>query len=337
MAVLAGLMQLHKLAETYVERGIAVAEKVNQPSNLITVNVVTCVYQITVGKWDDVRTRGMEAKAICERLGDYRQWGDATVLLGESALLAGDILYALDIQKILLENARQRRNPLQQCWGMFGVAANSIRLGKEADVIPLLEEALQILEEIPNFASSVNTNGQLALAHYRLGAVEKALAFAGRVLDLAENISPTVYSLDVGFAAVSEVYFEVLENALRNPDRKREAEEYKKSAEKAIKLLQAFMRRFPIGQAYLAYYQGWYDWLAGKPQVAVRGWQRGLEAAQKYNLLYEEGLIRLKLGVALKDKPAEQKEHLERAAGIFEKMGAVRELGVARQTLEMES
>ena len=107
MAVLAGFAQLHPLAETYVERALAVAKEVNQPSNLITVSVVTSVYKITVGKWDEVRARVEEAKAICEQLGDYRQWGDCTVLLAENALISGDIQYAMNIQKILLEDARR--------------------------------------------------------------------------------------------------------------------------------------------------------------------------------------------------------------------------------------
>jgi hypothetical protein len=52
-----------------------------------------------------------------------------------------------------------------------------------------------------------------------------------------------------------------------------------------------------------------------------------LEAARKYRTLYEEGLLRAKLGVALKDAPEQRREHFERAKQIFEEMGAVRELG----------
>ena len=329
MSILAGFMQLHNLADAYVMRGIDVAKKVNQPSNRVTVNVVTGVYQITVGKWEEVRTKALEAKVICEQLGDYRQWGDSTVLLAESALIAGDIQFALNIQKILLEDARRRRNPLQQIWSLFGIAANSIRLGEEADSIPMLEEALQILAELPNLASSINTNAQLALAHHRLGQREKSLAYAGRVLDLAANLSPTVYSLDVGFSAVAEVYFELWENALRNPDHGAGSDQLKLSAEKAIKLLTAFKRVFPIGQPFLAYYQGWHEWLIGKPDAAMRSWNKGLAAAQRFNLPYEEGLLRTKLGLYVKDDD-ERKAHFERAVQIFEKMGAVRELQFVR-------
>jgi len=334
MAILSGFMQLHKLAETYVERSLAVSEEVNQPSCRITVNVVTSVYKISVGKWDEVRTRAAEAKAICEQLGDYRQWGDSTVLLAESALISGDIDYALTTQKLLLEDARRRRNPLQQMWALFGVAANWIREGGEAEAIPLLEEALQILAEIPNLASSINTNAQLALAHHRLGNQQKALDYASEVLNLAANLSPTVYSLDVGFSAVAEVYFDMWESALQSADRGVASDQLRLSAEKAIKLLSAFKRVFPIGQPYLAYYQGWHAWLIGKPDAALRSWNKGLEAAQKFNLLYEEGLIRLKLGSCLEGDLQLRRIHFERAIQIFEKMGAIRELRISGEQMQ---
>ena len=331
MAVLAGFAQLHPLAETYVERALAVAKEVNQPSNLITVGVVTSVYKITVGKWDEVRARAEQAKAICEQIGDYRQWGDSMDVLGESALISGDIQYAINILKVLLGEARQRRNPLQVGWGLMGVAAINIRLGNEASAVPMLEEALQILEEFPNLASSINTNGQLALANLRLGQDEKALTYAGKVLDLAANISPTVYSMDIGFAAVAEVYFALWEQTLQSPGRGLDPDKHKLSAERALKLLRAFRKVFPIGQPYAHYYEGWYEELTGKPQTAAKSWRKGLEAAQRFNLPYEEGLIRVKLGSYLRDDPNACKEHFARAIQIFEKMGAVHELRFARR------
>ncbi|MCK6538976.1 MAG: tetratricopeptide repeat protein, partial [Anaerolineales bacterium] len=331
MAVLAGFAQLHNLAETYVARGIDVAEKVNQPSTLITVNVVTSVYQITVGKWDEVRARALKAKAICEELGDYRQWGDSTVLLAESALIAGDIQYALGIQRVLLKDARQRHNPLQQLWALFGVAANSIRLGNEAEAIPLLEEALRILEELPNFASSINTNAQLALAHHRLGNTEKALDYADRVLSFTANLRPTVYSLDVGFTAVAEVYFELWEKALQKPDGTVDAVRMKYFAERAVKLLRAFKNVFPIGQPSLLYYRGWYEWLNGRRQGAVKLWRDGLEAARKFRMRYDEGLIHLKLGAALAGDADLRREHFNEAIRIFGEMDAVPMLRRARE------
>ena len=337
MAVLAGLAQLHPLAESYVERALTVAKEVNQPSNLIAVNVVTGVYELGVGKWDNVRAKGQEARAICEQLGDTRQWGDSTVLVAETALISSDIEFAMSTQKILLADARQRRNPLQQGWGLFGVAANNIRLGNAAEAIPMLEEALQILEELPNLASSINTNGQLALAHLRLGQYGQALAYASVVLELASDISPTVYSMDLGFAAVADVYFELWQKAVQDSNRKFDSDKYRLLAERALKLVHAFQKVFPIGQPVTPYYQGWYEWLRGKHQAAINTWKKGLEAAKKFNMPYQEGLIRVKLGASSPIGSEVHREHFQRAIEIFEKMGAVHELEIAKRLESGES
>jgi len=211
------------------------------------------------------------------------------------------------------------------------VAANNIRLGNEALAIPMLEEALQILEEIPNLASSINTYGELALAHLRLGQAEKALVSASKVIELAENISPTVYSMGIGFAAVAEVYFELWEGSIVDSSRLVDPDIYRLVAEKAMKLLRAFRSVFPIGQPPAYYYQGWYEWLSGQNQKAISSWRKGLDAAQKFKMLYEEGLIRVKLGIGLKDSTTGQKERFARAIQIFEKMGAVHELRSAKK------
>jgi len=321
MAILSGFVQLHKLADTYVERGLAVAEEVNQISNRITANVVTSAYILTVGKWDDVRERVEQAKAMCESIGDYRQWGDCMGMLGESAFITGDLQYSMTIQKELLENARRRRSPLHQCWGLLGVAVNNIRFGNEAEAVPMLEEALKILEETPNLSSAIETNGQLALAYLRTGQHKKAIAFADKALGMATGISPTVYSMNVGYSAIADVYFELWEEALQNPDGKSDPAQYQTLAGKAIKLLRAFKSVFPIGEPELLYYQGWYEWLSGKHSQAEKTWNATLDAAQKFNMRYEQALTHIKLGIALTED-ASKKEHLDSAIKLFNEMGA---------------
>ncbi len=331
MAVMSGFAQLHPLAESYVERAMAVAQAVNQPANLIAVNVVTAVYELGVGKWEVVRAKAEAAKAICEQLGDYRQWGDSAVLMAENALICGDIQTAARLQNMLLEEARRRRNPLQQIWSLFGIGANNIRLGDAASAVPMLEEALQILAELPNLASSINTTGQLALAHLYLGEDEKALVRAREVLELGGNISPTVYSMHIGFGAAAQVYLELWEKALQNPGGRLDADQYKRLAKRSLKPLRSFRKVFPIGGAVTPYYEGWHQWLTGKRQAAIRSWNAGLADALKFNLFYEESLIRVKLGAASQDDPAARAAHFERAMQVFERMGAARELEIAKK------
>jgi tetratricopeptide (TPR) repeat protein len=185
------------------------------------------------------------------------------------------------------------------------------------------------LELTPNVASSIETNGQIALGYLRLGQEEKALAHAERVLSLSEKISPTVYSMDIGFSGVADVYFELWEKAIQS--KRTDSDYLRQCAEKAVKLLRAFEKVFPIGQPVTPVYQGWYEWLTGKPDAAIKTLTKGLEAAQKFQMRYEEGLIRLKLAMYAQGNLEARKTNLGRAIELFEQMGAVNELRLAQE------
>jgi tetratricopeptide (TPR) repeat protein len=252
-------------------------------------------------------------------------------MLGENALMSGDIPDAMSAHQTLLDDARRRRSPLHQCWGLLGVGANYVRRGKAQEAVPILEEASRILEVTPNLASSVETTGQLALAYLRLGEDEKAFATANQVIEMMGKTSPTVYSMDIGLSATADVFFDQWERALREPDRKADAAKFRLSAEKAIKLLQAFQSVFPIGQPHTAFYKGYHAWLLGNSQQAVKLWKKSLELSKKFSMPYEEAMTRVKLG-ALPQEPIEaRKEHLQRAIEIFEQMSAVHELSCAKE------
>jgi len=77
-------------------------------------------------------------------------------------------------------------------------------------------------------------------------------------------------------------------------------------------------------------YRAWYEWLTGTNEAAVKSLKRGLEAALKFNMTYEEGLIRLKLATYSQENLDTRKRNLWRAIEIFEKMGALNELRLAQ-------
>jgi len=137
--------------------------------------------------------------------------------------------------------------------------------------------------------------------------------------------------MDVGYAAIADVYFDLWERALHNPDGTADTVRLKSLAEKAIKLLRAFKNVFPIGQPSLLYFTGWYEWLNGKRPQAVKSWNLGLEAAQKFRMRYEEGLLHMKLGTAFEGDAGLRKDHLDNAVVIFGAMDAIPMLRRARE------
>ena len=137
--------------------------------------------------------------------------------------------------------------------------------------------------------------------------------------------------MNVGYAAIAAVYFELWEKSLQYPDGKSDPAQYRLPAEKALKLLRAFRNVFPIGEPELLYYQGLYEWLTGKGQQAVKTWNRALDAAKRFDMRYEQGLAHIKLGAAVVDDVIAKKEHFEKAIRIFDMMGAVPKSKVAKE------
>jgi tetratricopeptide (TPR) repeat protein len=197
----------------------------------------------------------------------------------------------------------------------------------------MLEEALKILEKIPNRASSINTNAQLALALLKTGESRKAMMHAGESLRLARGSSPTNYALLIGFSAAAEVYFTLWDEALRSRDGTFDPSDLRTSAEEALKLLRSFKNVFPIGQAYFGYFKGWHESRTAKSSAALNSWTRALDAARKFNLRYEEAILRVKLAQNLERKPTERAGHLARASQLFDAMGAVSDLEDVRKIM----
>jgi hypothetical protein len=135
----------------------------------------------------------------------------------------------------------------------------------------------------------------------------------------------------MGFAAVAEVYFTFWETTRTSgmPG----SEKYKLPAERALQVLRTYKGVFPIGQAYAWYYQGLHEAMVGKKETAIKSWKHGLDAAQKFKQLHEEGLIRMRLGAHETDTSA-RAEHFNRAIAIFEAMGASHELQIAKETVK---
>ena len=135
--------------------------------------------------------------------------------------------------------------------------------------------------------------------------------------------------MDIGFTGIADVYFELWEKALQT--KRADADYLRQLAEKSLKLLRAFEKVFPIGQPTTPVYQGWYEWLTGNPDAAINTLTKGLEAAQKFKMRYEEGLIRLRLALYAQGNLEARTTNLKRAIELFEQMGALNELRLAQE------
>jgi hypothetical protein len=89
----------------------------------------------------------------------------------------------------------------------------------------------------------------------------------------------------------------------------------------------------PVSRALLWRLQGWETWLSGKPASAPRMWRRSLAVAERLMIPYEMGLSHYVLG-KYADTVRDRQMHLQKAAEIFEQLGAVVDLKQVRRIIK---
>jgi hypothetical protein len=134
-----------------------------------------------------------------------------------------------------------------------------------------------------------------------------------------------------GMAATFEVFVALLQAADETDRGSRDV--LRLGARHACAGLRIFTRRFPIGAPPLYLWEGTLSWIGGQRRRALRLWQRAIERAGELQMPYERGRAHLEVarnGAVSRDL---QREHLQRAEEIFERLGCSYELAQVRMLL----
>ena len=331
--VAAGLVPYHALAKAYLKRAEQVVQQIDHPRSFIRVAMITSLYQIGSGQWDQARARLEHATALCEQVGDWRQWGDCTVNLANTELMSGNISRSFDLFQVLVAETRRINNTLQQVWALEGLANHALRRAEPAEAVSLLSEALGLLSENADMISEIEVYGLFATAQVRMGSFIDSRMAADAAADRITQSSLMSYSLFQGFVGIAEVYLELWENAAKIPLEDSQVDDLSRKTHWAYQELDKYARIFPIGQPYFWLYQGRLAWRSGKPGKAQSAWRKSLAAAERLGMPYERGLAHYYLGSHLASEDPLRSQHLAQAVDIFAELGAAYDLGRAMVSL----
>ena len=333
MGVAAGLIPLHGVARSYLANGRNVAQSLEHLPGIAYAAMVESVYRMGIAEWDSVRELLEKCTDMYHRLGDSSRLGSSLILMADLHYLQGNYREALQLCKEVHLLGRRSGSPQQQAWGLGSQAEVIIRHGYSYhanDAVELIEEALTLLAENPDLTEETRNYGSLAIARLRQGEYQhafEAAEAAGKLI--AKTPTPTLFSVFEGYAAPPAVYFSLWQYGdylfTLPPGSKPIAftlEDCKNSAKRALKSLHQYARIFPIGRPRAALWQGFYDWLMGNSEKAIKSWQKGLDDAQKLGLPWEEGRIHYEIGRRKSTGNPARKEHLAQAAEIFKRLGA---------------
>lgn len=324
MTLVAGLIPLPAVAGRYFKRAYALAHQVGEPYGIAQVCGTTSLYWFGQGDWTRVKQLVTEAQQMCVQIGDMRQWESVT---GVDALMKSfhaDFSRAIDVFRDVYESSSRTSNLQTNIWGMLGQGENLFFTGDTDSALEWLK--LAQTQPIHRFGrdSEIRAWALATLIHTRLRNQAEALTAADKTAALIAQGAPTASYLSRHYASIAALHLTLWED---NPSR----DDQREAAKKAIKLVQAFARIFPIGAPVVGLYQSWYDYLSGKTASALRQWQRGIESARQLGLPYEEAqLLALHGRVIGGDKG---KEQLGQALAIFERVGAAYDAERVRRSL----
>ena len=332
MYLIMGNIGLHSLAEAYHNRAEETVKSVNDLPAMLRMRIANGIYRTGIGQWAKAQGSFRQAIEISDRLGDRFQWGQAIGILEKNIYFQGEFAHALKMSDDLYEAVRHGDNLLIQGWGLYSQGENKLRLGKIDEAISFIEAALAIYTQSPDRQIEPLIYGLLAVARLHKGEHGLARSAAHKAAELIAELSFPFFFLLEGYAGVAEVYLALWEASSNRPVAERKTLE--KSARQACKALHKFARVFPIGRTRAWLWKGLYFWLAGKGSKAMGAWQKGLAAARKLEMPYDEGLLHYEIGRHLDAPDPARKEHLARACEIFERLGASYDLERAQARLE---
>lgn len=92
-------------------------------------------------------------------------------------------------------------------------------------------------------------------------------------------------------------------------------------AKRSITMFYQFSRFFKIGQPYKFLWVGSYEWQMGNQAKALSLWTKGLQAAERLAMPYEQGLLHYEMARRLEPGNPQRDQHIQGAEEIFSRLG----------------
>lgn len=323
LGMTAGIGKLQSLAYRYFELASEAAKATGDDAGLATALYAKATWRIGHGSWDEVREFCRQGREVAERIRDIKSLGMVKTLEGHAAFYTGSFRESTRTYKELEDSARHTGDRQHLSWGLYAGARARICLGDLLEARQMLLESEQILDSLAEVPSQIIASGLLASLYLRMNDLPQAIAAAERTEQRIRGNLPTVFSTVAGYVGVAEVYLTRWELSLR--DNPRQSPEAKKAALAAVRALRMFAISIPIGWPAYHRLHGEGLRIARKPQAARRAYRRGIEAARKLRMPYEEALLHAEL-LRVEEFSAQRLAHLTSAERIFDELECRSEL-----------
>jgi tetratricopeptide (TPR) repeat protein len=217
------------------------------------------------------------------------------------------------------ETGSEIDNTQHQTAGLMGQAENLLRLEQPQEALELLEKAFDIWAEKAN-REELDMLGRfrgyvtMGLTRMRLEQLTLARQAVDQAMELLPYVSsPNRITMLEAIGNLAHVY--LLLWAKEKSD-----EPLLTAVNTACELLEKYARVFPIMSPRANLLLGLREWLLERPTNAYDYWQKGLAAAERFGMPYEQALAHDEIGRHTADAAARQ-AHFREAKRLFDEMG----------------
>ncbi len=325
-----GFVPWHSQARAYFERAQMVAEQAEDLSARAYGALMGVMYYGGVGNWALVDELSKTALELSTQLGDHHMWNMAMFFLIEFKYCQGSFSEAMKLTDEFYLSARQRKDVLYEFYTLCRKTEGLCCLGNldEArryvgDIESLIARYPYLLNEriMPIFyAQQMNVFSKAFDAEALFKAAEDFSRFTAKVTSFDSTSLLTLASSTYAYLILWESGYSVDRTAV--------------VSKAACKRLDKYALTYSIAKPWSWLFKGTQAWISGQQDKALTLWSKAVSSAQGLKMPYVEGLACYEMGRHRKDADPQRRADLERAAGIFERLGAKYDFQKVQDLLE---
>jgi tetratricopeptide (TPR) repeat protein len=320
-------LTLFGLAYKYFQRAAPLAEDFGHPDALARFYHALSGHYLQKGKPEEEIDCLQRSSRLYQEIGDLLHLGWVLEALAMVLCYQGKLSEALDRVHEMAPIGEEGNIRLVQCFRGESMGNTLIHMGRYGEVEPYLKESLRLAESIPSPANMIFSGGLLGRCYLYQGKFTSALETLHATQKTYQEFNPRRRYRLPFVNSLAEMYLFAAENPESAPQHDRL--EWLALARDACRDAMKVARACRMGLPEAMRLQGSYEWLRGHRRAAERWWRRGLSFAVQNGIRYDEAMIRLEMGCRQGER-----EHLKKAAALFEEMGSEYNLGLARGALE---
>jgi class 3 adenylate cyclase/tetratricopeptide (TPR) repeat protein len=305
------------IAKFYHKRAINLAETEHNLVAIGHAHLLFAMHNHYQGRWSEALEGYEISAASFKNAGHIRGWGAATSCRAWILNSRGDLSKNLILANELRQLGRDAGDSQVLGWGLAHLGKiTPITGGSQLEAIGYIEEALRILETIPDVHTIAAIRVDLGDIYLRSGQLEKSIQVLQDACHLIDQkhlrsffIAPSQALLAQSYLAATEVVKPKEQNQLLN------------FAWRACRRSFKQMRYCPAIAPLVYRVRGGYEWLRGNPTNAQLFWQRSLASADNLGAKYESAKTYFDKG-----KYTGSAEDVSQADRIFTEIGAIQDL-----------